>query len=139
MDAFCVKGFFCIGAVKTNRVIYPKGIKQNITQFAQFLRKTDRNVSLVTVGKRKYYVYRYEGNLNDVENAIILISYPKDAFGKPHAILFQRRKSWTCIWNGGQSKYFFVSPSKNWLLINIRFELPVVFAGSGFSCPLRII
>ena len=86
MDAFCVKGFFCIGAVKTNRVIYPKGIKQNITQFAQFLRKTDRNVSLVTVGKRKYYVYRYEGNLNDVENAIILISYPKDAFGKPHAL-----------------------------------------------------
>ena len=86
MDAFCVKGFFCIGAVKTNRVIYPKGIKQNIAQFAQFLRKTDRNVDLVTVGKRKYYVYRYEGNLNDLENAVVLISFPKDAFGKPHAL-----------------------------------------------------
>ena len=86
MDAFLVKGFFCIGAVKTNRVIYPKGIKQNIAQFAQRLRKTDSNVSLVTVGKRKYYVYRYEGNLNDLENAIVLISFPKDAFGKPHAL-----------------------------------------------------
>lgn len=86
MDAFLVKGFCCIGAVKTNRVIYPKGIKQNIAQFAQFIRKTDSNVSLVTVGNRKYYVYRYEGNLNDLENAVVLISYPKDAFGKPNAL-----------------------------------------------------
>ena len=86
MDVFLVKGFYCIGAIKTNRVIYPKGIKQSVAQFAQLIRKTDSNVSLVTVGKRIYYVYRYEGNLNDLEDAVVLISYPKDAFGKPGAL-----------------------------------------------------
>ena len=34
----------------------------------------------MTVGKRSYYVYRYEGKLNGIENAVVLISYPKDAF-----------------------------------------------------------
>ena len=43
-------------------------------------------VSLVTVGSRSYYVYRYEGNLNGVANAVVLISYPKDAFLDPRAL-----------------------------------------------------
>ena len=86
MDAFLSKGFYTIGALKTNRVIFPVGIRQQISQFAQYIRKTDPNVNLVTVGKRQYYVYRYEGNLNDLEDAVVLISYPKDAFGVPHAL-----------------------------------------------------
>ena len=81
MDAFVMKGFYTVGALKTNRVIYPCGIKQQIGQFAQFIRKSDANVNLVTVGGRQFYVYRYEGSLNDIENAVVLISYPKDAFG----------------------------------------------------------
>ena len=40
----------------------------------------------MTVGKRQYYVYRYEGRLNDLENAVVLISYPKGAFGIPGAL-----------------------------------------------------
>lgn len=86
MDAFVVKGFYTVGAIKTNRVIYPCGIKQQIGQFASFIRKTDRNVNLVTVGGRQFYVYRYEGSLNDIENAVVLISWPKDAFGNPSAL-----------------------------------------------------
>ena len=86
MDSFLAKGFYTVGALKTNRVIYPKGIKQQISQFAQYIRNTDRNVDLVTVGKRQYYVYRYEGNLNDLENAVVLISYPKDASNAPGAL-----------------------------------------------------
>jgi len=86
MDAFLAKGFYTIGALKTNRVIFPAGIRQQIAQFAQFIRKTDRNVNLVTVGKRQYYVLRYEGCLNDLEDAVVLISYPKDAFGLPRAL-----------------------------------------------------
>ena len=35
---------------------------------------------------RNYYVYRYEGNLNGIENAIVLFSYPEKAFGKPKAL-----------------------------------------------------
>ncbi len=86
MDAFLAKGFYTIGALKTNRVIFPAGIKQQISQFAQFIRKTDSNVNLVTVGNRQYHVFRYEGKLNGIEDAVVLISYPKDAFGFPHAL-----------------------------------------------------
>ena len=86
IEAFLAKGFYTIGALKTNRVIFPVGIRQQISQFAAYIHKTDRNVSLVTVGKRQYYVYRYEGNLTDFEHAVVLISYPKQAFGLPGSL-----------------------------------------------------
>ncbi len=35
---------------------------------------------------RKYHIYRYEGNLNGVDNAVVLISYPVGAFGKSNAL-----------------------------------------------------
>ncbi len=38
------------------------------------------------VGSRQYYVYRYEGPLNGLENAVVLITYPKDAFLNPKAL-----------------------------------------------------
>ena len=75
MDAFIKKGFYTIGALKTNRIVYPCGIKQKISGFALHLRKIDSNVSLVTAGSRSYYVYRYEGNLNGIDNAVVLISF----------------------------------------------------------------
>ncbi len=80
MDAFLKKGFYTIGALKTNRVLYPCEIPQKISEFALYLRKTDAAVSLVTVHSRTYYVYRYAGRLNGIENAVVLITYPKDAF-----------------------------------------------------------
>ena len=86
MDAFIKKGFYTIGALKTNRILYPCGIKQKVSEVALHLRKTDAAVSLVTVGSRSYYVYRYEGNLNGIENAVVLITYPKDAFQVPKAL-----------------------------------------------------
>ena len=49
-------------------------------RLAPYIHKTDLNVNLATVGERQYYVYRYEGNSNDLEHAIVLISYPKEAF-----------------------------------------------------------
>ena len=86
MDAFIKKGFYTIGALKTNRVLYPCGIKQKVSEFALHLRKTDAAVGLVTVGSRSYYVYRYEGNLNGIENAVVLISCPKDVLHVPKAL-----------------------------------------------------
>lgn len=86
MDAFLRKGFYTVAALKTNRVIYPCGIKQKISEFALHLRKTDAAVRPVTVGSREYYVYRYEGSLNGLENAVVLLSYPKDAFHNPKAL-----------------------------------------------------
>ena len=32
------------------------------------------------------FVYRYEGNLNGIENAVVLLSYPEKAFGNPKAL-----------------------------------------------------
>lgn len=86
MDSFIQKGFYTIGALKANRVIYPRGIRQKISAFALHLRKTDSSVRLVTVGSRQYYVYRYEGSLNDIEDAVVLLTYPKDVFLKPGAL-----------------------------------------------------
>lgn len=86
MDAFIRKGFYTIGAIRTNRVIYPCGIRQKISGFVSHIRKTDADVRLVTVGSRQYYVYRYEGSLHGVGNAVVLISYPKDAFHDPKAL-----------------------------------------------------
>ncbi len=31
-------------------------------------------------------MYRYEGNLNGIENAVVLLSYPEKAFGNPRAL-----------------------------------------------------
>ena len=31
-------------------------------------------------------MYRYEGNLNGIENAVVLLSYPEKAFGNPKAL-----------------------------------------------------
>lgn len=86
MDAFIKKGFYTVGALKVNRIIYPCGIKQKISVFALHVRKSDTNVHLVTVGSRQYYVYRYEGNLNGLENAVVLMSYPKEAFHHANAL-----------------------------------------------------
>ena len=40
----------------------------------------------MTVGSREFYVYRYEGELNGIPNAAVILSYPKDGFGNPKAL-----------------------------------------------------
>lgn len=86
MDAFINKGFYTIGALKTNRILYLGGIKQKFSEFAIHLQETDVTVSPMTVGSRSYYAYRYEGSLNGIENVVVLISYPKEAFHTPKAL-----------------------------------------------------
>ena len=80
------KGFHTIGALKTNRLLYPSGMKKKLRELAAELSVTHREFDLVTVKKRNYYVYRYEGNLNGIENAVVLLSYPEKAFGNPKAL-----------------------------------------------------
>ena len=81
MDDFAQKGFETIGALRTNRIIFPNQIRQQAKQFAPCICKDDPNVSLVTVGKRNYYVYRYQGKMNNRDNAVVLLSYPEKSFG----------------------------------------------------------
>ncbi len=84
LDAYASRGYNCIGAIKTNRIIYPQGIKINISNFAQYIKKND--VNLVTVNNSKYWTYRYEGALNNIDNAIIVFSWPEKAFGVSKAL-----------------------------------------------------
>ena len=55
IEAHFKKGFHLIGGLKTNRVIYPKGVRIQIKEFAKYIEKTD--VHLVTLGRKKYWVY----------------------------------------------------------------------------------
>lgn len=86
MGAFAQKGFETIGALRTNRIIYPNQTRQQAKQFAPGICKNDPNVSLVTVGKRNYYVYRYQGQINGHDDAVVLLSYPEHAFGEAKAL-----------------------------------------------------
>lgn len=86
MAAFRERGFLTIGAVKTNRIIFPVNVKMSIRDFASRLRTRCPSVRLVTVGGRRYYVYRYEGKLNNRVEGVVLITYPKGAFRKPEAL-----------------------------------------------------
>ena len=87
-DAFIHKGFYTVGAMKTNRIISPYGLKMSVREFAVKLveAKCKELFHLVSVKGRRYYVYRYEGNLNGFENAVVLLSYPEKAFGKEKAL-----------------------------------------------------
>ncbi|HAK42513.1 MAG TPA: hypothetical protein DCM59_07155 [Clostridium sp.] len=84
INAHFKKGYYLIGALKTNRVIYPKGIGIQIKQFTQYIEKND--VCLVTVNNYKYWVYRYEGNLNGIDNAVVLFCWPENSFKKEGAL-----------------------------------------------------
>lgn len=69
------RGYHTIGRIKSNRVIYPDGIKTNVKEFATHIRSN--KTCTVTAGDDNYYVYRYEGKINDLENAVILICWSK--------------------------------------------------------------
>lgn len=86
INTFAAKGFHTIGALKTNRMLYPFGLKKKLSEFAALLSTTHSDFRLVTVKKQKYYVYRYEGKLNGIENAVVLLSYPEKAFENPKAL-----------------------------------------------------
>lgn len=86
IDSFAQKGFRTIGALRTNRIIYPNQARQKAKQFAPGICKDDPHVSLVTVRQRSYYVYRYQGKMNGYDDAVVLLSYPEKSFGDANAL-----------------------------------------------------
>ena len=72
--------------MRTSRIIYPSQIRQQAKAFAPAIRKDDPNVSLVTVGHRRFYAYRYEGKVSDCEKAVVLLCYSEKYFGSPDAL-----------------------------------------------------
>jgi hypothetical protein len=84
IDAYAEAGYHFIGALKTNRILYPGGIRTSVQNFANHIHKSD--VRLVTVNGSSYWMYRYEGALNGIGNAIVLLCWPKQAFGESKAL-----------------------------------------------------
>ena len=80
INTFAQRGFHTIGALKTNRLLYPSVMKKKLRELAAELSVTPREFDLVIVIKRNDYIYRYEGNLNGIKNAVVLLSYPEKAF-----------------------------------------------------------
>jgi hypothetical protein len=80
-------GYSYIGALKTNRVIYPKGYERleiKLHKFATTLKIED--FDLVTVKDQECYIYNYVGDLKDIKNVSIILSYPKESFQKEGAL-----------------------------------------------------
>ncbi len=88
MDAFLRKGFYTIGGLKSNRIRFPYGAKLSVCELAQKLVEAQCKelFHIVTVKGRRYWVYRYEGRLNHLENASVLLCYPVKSFGDPKGI-----------------------------------------------------
>lgn len=74
VEAALGRGTHVIGALKTNRIIYPAGVRMQVKQFAAYLDEQDTD--LVTVGQEQYRVYRYEGALNDIESGVVVLCWP---------------------------------------------------------------
>lgn len=81
------KGYHFIGAVKSNRIIAPKGIKLQLSKFAEYLDPSTLDV--VTIKDKDYRVYVYEGPAAKIENTLVVISYEVDGdgFKKPVFLL----------------------------------------------------
>ncbi|MEB3751048.1 IS701 family transposase ISBsm1 [Geobacillus icigianus] len=73
----CLKqGFHVIAMLKTNRILYPKGIAVQAKEFARYIAPNDTR--LVTVGNELDRVYRYEGALNGLDDAVVLLAWKAD-------------------------------------------------------------
>lgn len=71
IEAHFERGYHLIGVLKTNRIIYSRGIRIQIKDFAQYIEKNE--VYLVTVNGSNYWVYRYEEALNGIDNAVVVL------------------------------------------------------------------
>ena len=72
------KGFTYFGAVKTNRVIFPKGYRSKGVQLKEFAQQLNlKDLDLVTVGSAQYYTYTYEGKIKSGELVKVILSWPK--------------------------------------------------------------
>ena len=86
VSAFREKGFYTVGAFKTNRIVSLKGGRLQIGQLSAALQLAGLNADLVTVGKRQFYIYHCKVHVEDIGEVIVLLSYPREAFGDPTAL-----------------------------------------------------
>jgi hypothetical protein len=76
------RGYHFIGAIKTNRLIFPRGFRKKgikLSKYARLLKQSD--FDFVTVGGHSYHVYTYLGKINGQRKVKIIITWPKGLFG----------------------------------------------------------
>jgi len=73
IDECLSNGYHLIGAIKSNRIISPKGVKIQLSQFTQYINPDELDV--VTVKNKDYSVFVYEGPVSKFENAKVFICY----------------------------------------------------------------
>lgn len=103
-------------------MLYPFGIKKKLSEFSVLLLVTHSDFNLVTVKNQNYHVYRYEGKLNGVESAVVLLNYRKKHLetrkhcGLSSALtyLYQQMKPCPITYADGQSRYFSDNVRINW-------------------------
>ena len=70
-----------MAGLKSNRILYPCGIRTPLSKFASNLHETDAGNRLFSIGKRKYWVFRYDGQINGTNGAAVILTYPENSFG----------------------------------------------------------
>lgn len=78
-NKYVAKKCHLIGAMKSNRILYPDGMRTSASDYAAS--RTQDQFYLVTVKGQEYFVHRYEGPLNKLKKAVVLLTYPKGKFG----------------------------------------------------------
>ena len=81
------RGFFYIGGLKANAIIYPWGHRASITKLAHSLLPQD--LHSVTVEGKRYDVFVYEGKVSKIDNAQVILSWEDgyDANEFPFALI----------------------------------------------------
>ena len=81
------RGFNYIGALKSNRKIFPRGHKKDGIKIGDFIKTLKQHeLDLVTVKGKVYYTYTYLGKINGYKKVKIIISWPKNALWNNHAL-----------------------------------------------------
>jgi hypothetical protein len=81
------QGYHFIGALKTNRKIYPKGFRRKGTQISEFANSLSKSdFDLVTINGQRYYTYTYLGKINGMHKVKIVITWPENALYKQEAM-----------------------------------------------------
>lgn len=80
-------GFQYIGALKSNRKIFPRGYKKDGIKISDFIKTLKQHeLDVVTVGGKTYYTYTYLGKINGFKRVKIIMSWPQKALWNKYAL-----------------------------------------------------
>lgn len=86
-NASTQRGFHYLGALKSNRKIFPRGYKKDGIKISEFIKTLKQHeLDLVTVGGKTYYTYTYLGKINGSKKVKIIMSWPKNTLWNKHTL-----------------------------------------------------